>query len=129
MNLVDDRTATSTSHYLHRVSARLARDRALEFIEGHLTQKIKVTAICQYAGTALRTLERIFARELGMPPQQYVKVRRLNAVRRCLVAADVDTTLRVDQVARRFGFTHLGRFAGDYRRQFGESPRETLSRR
>ena len=129
MNVVNDRSAASASHYLHGVSARLARDRAFEFIEVHLTQKIRVTAICQHAGTALRTLERIFARELGMPPQQYVKVRRLNAVRRCFLAADVDTTPRVDRVARRFGFTHLGRCAGDYRCQFGESPRETLSRR
>ena len=36
--------------------------------------------------------------------------------------------LRVSDVALRWGFTHFGRFSLEYRRMFGESPRETLKR-
>jgi AraC-like DNA-binding protein len=31
-------------------------------------------------------------------------------------------------VALYYGFAHLGRFAGEYRKAFGESPSETLRR-
>jgi len=51
----------------------------------------------------------------------------LNAVRRRLLAAE-GTSGGVTAAARSHGFDHFGRFAGDYRRYFGESPRETLHR-
>jgi len=34
----------------------------------------------------------------------------------------------VTEVATRWGFLHFGRFAGDYQKQFGEKPSETLQR-
>ena len=61
-----------------------------------------------------------------MTPQQYVKARRLNAVRRSLLDSDCEQGIRVTDVALDHGFSHLGRFSGEYRRYFGESPRETL---
>jgi AraC family ethanolamine operon transcriptional activator len=114
---------------LHRATARWALDRAREYIEAHLSGTIRIASMCRYAGTTLRSLERIFARELGMSPQQYVTARRLNAVRRRLLAADGAQGPRVTEVALNHGFVHLGRFAGDYRCYFGESPRETLQSR
>jgi AraC-like DNA-binding protein len=111
---------------LHRANAAGALNRAREYIESHLCETIRITSLCRYAQTNARSLERIFARELGMSPQQYVKARRLNAVRRSLLAAKPGQGLLVTDVALSHGFTHLGRFAGDYVRYFGEQPRETL---
>jgi AraC-like DNA-binding protein len=37
--------------------------------------------------------------------------------------------VNVSEVAYRWGFTHLGRFAGAYRARFGESPSQTLRNR
>ena len=34
----------------------------------------------------------------------------------------------VTEIAMQWGFTHMGRFSIEYRRRFGESPSETLSR-
>jgi len=36
--------------------------------------------------------------------------------------------VNVAEVARRFGFAELGRFAGTYRATFGETPSTTLQR-
>lgn len=114
---------------LHRAAARRALDRAKEYIEENVTGAIRVASLCSYSGTSLRSLERVFSRELGVTPKQYVIARRLNAVRRRLLAAEEEQELRVTDVAQDHGFSHLGRFAGDYRSYFGESPRETLQSR
>lgn len=117
---------TPSNHCLHRASGQRARNRAMEYIEAHLGETIRIVDLCSIAGTTVRSLERTFARELGMSPQQYVKSRRLNAVYRCLREADKEQGLRVVDVATRYGFAHMGRFAGDYHHYFGEYPRETL---
>ena len=38
---------------------------------------------------------------------------------------ETDPAATVTTVAMRFGFVHLGRFAAEYRRMFGEIPSET----
>ena len=111
---------------LHCNSALRALDKARAYVDSNLEHRTSVMALSRSAGTTIRTLERIFAREVGISPQQYIKARRLDACRRRLLAADGEGNTRIAQVARHFGFTHLGRFSGDYRRQFGEYPRDTL---
>jgi AraC-like DNA-binding protein len=111
---------------LRRVASGRALDRAIEYIDAHLNEAISIASLGHRLGTTTRSLERIFVRELGVSPQQYVKARRLNAVYRCLRGADKEEGLRVIDVATSFGFAHMGRFAGDYHRHFGEYPRETL---
>ena len=124
-----DHVNSTLDRDLHSATAKLALDSATDYIEANLTETIRVESVCRCAGTTLRSLQRIFAREVGMSPQQYVKARRLNAVRRRLLAADADQSVRVTEAALSHGFNHLGRFAVDYRRYFGESPSETLHRR
>ena len=60
-----------------------------------------------------------------MSPTQYVLLRRLKEIRRALRDAKPDT-VNVAEVARRFGFAELGRFAETYRATFGEAPSATL---
>jgi len=74
-----------------------------------------------------RTLRSCCAEFLGMSPTQYVLLRRLKEVRRALREADPDM-VNVADVAHRFGFAQLGRFAGRYRATFGETPSATLQR-
>ena len=57
---------------LHRAAARRILDRARDYVEAHLDEAIRVASMCRYAGTTLRSLERVFVREMGMSPQQYV---------------------------------------------------------
>jgi AraC-like DNA-binding protein len=51
----------------------------------------------------------------------YVRKIRLEHVRAELVA-NRDPHLQVTEVASRWGFFHLGRFAQQYRARYGESP-------
>ena len=111
---------------LHSANSRRVLNKAREYIEAHLDEELRITSVCSYAGTTLRTLERIFAREYGLTPQQYVLSRRLNAIRRKLVAAESGQKLLVSDLAGAFGFAHMGRFAKRYRSYFGESPSQTL---
>jgi len=60
-----------------------------------------------------RTLRSCCAEFLGINPTQYVLLRRLKEVRGALREADPNI-VNVADVAHRFGFTQLGRFAGRY---------------
>ena len=118
--------AVPTGSDLSRAGARRAFAKAREYIEANLNETIRIANLCAYAGTTVSTLERVFSRQLGVTPQQYVMARRLNSVRRRLLGADTEQGVRVTDVAQDHGFDHLGRFAGYYRRYFGETPVQTL---
>jgi AraC family ethanolamine operon transcriptional activator len=79
-------------------------------------------------GASERTLRRGFRERFGVSPKAYLLAQRLIDVRRTLRTADPDATLVAD-VANRFGFWHMGQFAADYRKHFGELPSQTLGRR
>ena len=72
-----------------------------------------------------RTLRSAFRNVVGLSPNVYVNVIRLNRVRAELEKSSPFSTT-VSAVATRGGFFHLGRFSRDYRRFFGELPSETL---
>jgi transcriptional regulator GlxA family with amidase domain len=57
----------------------------------------------------------------------YLRTVRMQRVREDLLkACDGDT---VSAIATRWGFFEFGRFAGQYRKLYGETPSETLRRR
>jgi AraC-like DNA-binding protein len=83
--------------------------------------------LAELAGVSVRRLQQGFREYVGRTPFQYLHDARLDRAHHDLVHADADAT--VTDVALRWGLTHTGRFAADYRRRFGRSPSETLSRR
>jgi AraC family ethanolamine operon transcriptional activator len=83
--------------------------------------------LAQAADVSVRTLQTAFLDYYGVSPLRYLTLRRLHEVRDELRKADPDETT-VTSIAARFGFWQFGRFAGQYRRLFGEKPSETLHR-
>ena len=101
--------------------------RALELIRERPRDPLTVRDLCQAAEVSERTLRYAFRDLYGVSPKQYLQAHRLAGVRRDL--RDFAVRGRIADVANRWGFWHMGQFAADYRRQFGELPSETLRRR
>ncbi|WP_416676656.1 helix-turn-helix domain-containing protein [Egbenema bharatensis] len=81
--------------------------------------------LCEKLYVSQRTLRYAFQECLGMSPMTYLKTQRLKQVRRQLKAPDQNQTTVTD-IAIQYGFWHMGQFAQDYRKMFGERPSETL---
>jgi transcriptional regulator GlxA family with amidase domain len=86
----------------------------------------QIAELCRAAGVTQRTLSRAFHAIRGKAPSRYLHELRLTEVRQALLSNAGEGS--VTEVAMRFGFRELGRFAVDYRARFGESPSETLRR-
>ena len=98
-----------------------------EILPEHLSQLRTIPELCGLVGVSERTLRSCCAEFLGMSPIRYVLLRRLREVRSALRDGDPDK-VNVAEVAHRFGFAQLARFAGTYRAIFGETPSTTLQR-
>jgi len=108
------------------VRSRATRQ-ALALIAEVSEEPLTVQEICNAVGVSERTLRYSFREQLDVSPKQYLQSVRLNGVRRDLLRSE--ESVQITDVANRWGFWHLGQFAADYRRQFGELPSETLSRK
>lgn len=84
---------------------------------------VSLEDLAQRLDVSVRWLHQAFRQQLGLPPRQYVQQLRLSRVRSELRARGPKT---VSDVAMKWGFWHLGRFARSYRATFGELPSETL---
>lgn len=100
--------------------------RAIAYMEEHLADPISVADIAEAARLSARGLQEAFRRVLGDTPTHYLRRMRLDAARADLQRRERTDGATVAQIARRWGFSHLPRFATYYRETFGESPRDTL---
>jgi AraC-like DNA-binding protein len=100
--------------------------RAKAFIEAHLHRAVDLHEIARAACIGPRALETLFKRHEGESPLIYARHRRLEAVHQALSKGDTGTRQSVSNLALDHGFTHMGRFAAQYRARFGCSPSETL---
>jgi len=101
--------------------------RAEAFLEAQADPAVRIEDLCRAAATSLSRLERAFRETFGMSPHRYLTLGRLGAVRRELLRRGASAS--VTEVAMRWGFFHLGRFAQDYRRHFAELPSQTVRAR
>ena len=77
------------------------------------------------AGVSQRTLEYAFREKLEITPAAYLRIYRLNAAHRELLAADPAVST-VTKIALKWGFSHPGRFSLIHRKMFNETPSEAL---
>lgn len=113
------RASTARRHY-HLIMACENLALGSEKMDADLSE------IARSCGYSLRSIERIFKRGVGMTPGRWFMNVRLNGALRDLLAARPCCT--VTDVAARWGFPHLSRFAEHYRSAFGELPSQTLQR-
>ena len=104
----------------------LALRRAVAFINDHSDEPITVRGLCGEVGVSWTTLVQVFRENFGVTPKAYLRAVRLNGARKALRQAAPKTLIA--DVANDWGFWHMGQFAADYRRLFGELPSDTKSR-
>jgi AraC family ethanolamine operon transcriptional activator len=97
---------------------------ALAFI--HVRSKVypTVQSLCEASGTTERTLRRAFHAFFAMGPANFLKVYRLNQVRRTMLS-EASVSLTVARLLASCSVSEFGRFAGEYRALFGELPSQT----
>ena len=113
--------ATDYSHVTRLAVVRRAED----YLIRHLMRPVTRSDLARAAGASIRTVSRGFLEHHGVSPMAWLKARRLEAAHRELCAAQPGE-VTVTEVAVRYGFANLGRFAADYRMRFGETPSQTL---
>ena len=96
-------------------------------VEENPEQPLYIPEICKAIRVSQRTLLACCQEHLGMAPKRYLLRRRMHLARGALREAGRDATAVTD-IATRYGFWQLGRFAVEYQSLFGESPSATLRR-
>jgi AraC-like DNA-binding protein len=99
--------------------------RALDAIHAEPWRPYTIAELADVAGVGVRVLQDAFRKHVGLSPLAYLRRVRLDEVHAELSRAD-PWQVSVSEVAYRWGFTHLGRFAGAYRARYGVSPSRTL---
>jgi adenylate cyclase len=98
--------------------------KAIALMRKAVSSPLSIADLVQHCGVAERTMNKHFRTFLGLSPMYYLRRLRLAAAREALLAGG--SGISVIGVAKLYRFNHLGRFASDYRRSFGESPSATL---
>lgn len=95
-----------------------------EFMVHNIKSDIATKDICNELKVSQRNLEYIFKDFYGIPPQNYFKRLRLNALKKELQLRS--KKMNITAIAHEYGFFHRGRLAADYQKLFGELPSDTL---
>jgi AraC family ethanolamine operon transcriptional activator len=106
-----------------------AVSRSLEFIHDSDLEEISAVELCKQAGCSQRTLEKCYSTRFGVTPKKYIKSLRLAQVHQELRNFDARDYDSIIELAGIHGFWHMGQFAADYRRIYGELPSDTLKRK
>lgn len=98
--------------------------RALDYMRSNAGLQITMDDIAQASGVSVRALQIAFRRFRGSTPMASLRRIRLEQAHQELGTADVATT--VADIARKWGFMHLGHFAALYQAAYGCKPSDTL---
>ncbi|WP_368516889.1 AraC family transcriptional regulator [Rhizobium sp.] len=117
----------------HNYSAQLLRPaspaiprqlkRAMEYMHANAGADIRMADIARETGTSVRSLQAAFQQFKNTTPLGYLRNIRLQGARKTLM--DSGHSRLVADIARDWGFSHMGRFAALYYQSFGEMPSET----
>lgn len=105
-------------------SGRLV-DRVLDRIEAEPGMDLKVADLAAALHTSPRNIELAFKTYLNVTPKEYLVNLRLNRVREDLLGG-AENKPSIKDIARRYGFSHMGNFSRAYFKLFCELPSDTV---
>jgi transcriptional regulator GlxA family with amidase domain len=123
-----DHSAAPPAHARPELSSAVRR--AMAYCEEHAAELVSVADMATAARVSPRTLQDRFRTDLGTTPAAHLRRVRLDRAHQDLLRiSDGSASGTVTDVAARWGFTHLGRFAAYYREAYGQVPSRTAERR
>jgi AraC-like DNA-binding protein len=99
--------------------------RAIAFIDDNAHRDIAIADVANHLFLTPRSIQLMFRKYRDCTPTEYLRTVRLHHAHVDLLAGDRMRTT-VTEIANRWGFAHVGRFAVVYRQHYGQSPHETL---
>ncbi|WP_244564505.1 AraC family transcriptional regulator [Rhizobium sullae] len=118
----------------HRYSALLERPvspamprqmkRAIDYMMANIARAVSVEEVARDAGVSTRALQAAFKQFKNTTPLNHLRQLRLEGARKDLLLGHQDS-VSISDIARQWGFRHVGRFSILYRETFGEMPTET----
>jgi AraC family carnitine catabolism transcriptional activator len=103
-----------------RKAADPALQRVLAIMEQNVEEPLPCARIARRAGLSMRSMQRLFARQIGVSPVRHYQFIRLAKAHALLQQTDLSVT----EVAVSAGFGSLEHFCRIYRRRFGCRPRD-----
>nr|WP_263469053.1 AraC family transcriptional regulator [Stenotrophomonas sp. CFS3442] len=100
-----------------------ALQRALRYVDEHLSQPLRVTELAQAACVSRFHLVRLFRSGTGASPLRYVRRRRIERARQLLLVAQ----LPMSCLAQQLGFFDQSHFVRSFRAETGCSPGQYLA--
>lgn len=95
-------------------------DRAAAYLEAHYGEKILLDELSRALYVSRNQLIRVFQKEIGYTPYEYLKRYRL--IKACELLQMTD--LPVNEVGQKTGFLNSSNFSCQFHRQYGMTPRE-----
>ncbi|MEO8170635.1 MAG: helix-turn-helix domain-containing protein [Oxalobacteraceae bacterium] len=114
------------NHSVIAASRKSLVEKTKTYVLEHHDDPVTVTDLCTAFNISRRTLQYSFESVLDINPVAYLQAIRLNRARRDLKSEAGVAHTTVAEIAARWGFWHLSRFAENYKQMFGELPSETL---
>ncbi len=106
-----------------RVSPCIAR--ALACAQAQLSEDVRLETLAAEAGLSLSHFKRLFKKEVGMPPREYVLREKVAAAQQALQDPDRSIT----DIAVSLGFSTSAYFSTVFKRFTGQTPREMRQKR
>ena len=91
---------------------------AAEWIVTNIDRRPTVASLADRFAMSERNFSRVFTKEMGMSPQRFIESARLEAARRWLAGS----SLPIDSIARRSGYSSGEHFAQSFKKTLGTTP-------
>ena len=128
----DSKTALKLALQLHKIIANLSSHRMnltfeqssrsglllREYIHKHFREQLKLTDLAKFISRTPEQTVRIFKKEFGVTPMNYLQSYRLNYARQYLT----NTRYTLRMIASELGFSNSYYFAAWFKKQTGISP-------
>ena len=105
-----------------RLASRIEINRVVEYLHRRYSEKVTVEEMAAVAAISLSHFSRVFRKETGFSPMDYLINLRLGKARRLLVAGEPCVT----SVALRCGFASHSHFTDSFRKRFGCPPSDVM---